>query len=147
MADVTLTGLLGTNPVTAALTGDEPIETVVSAVSEAAELRQLSFAPLKDLAGTSYNLVLIDQGKVLTPSNGAANTVTIPLNSSVAFPIGATLLVRQIGTGQTTIVAAGGVTIQKKVSSTLAIGERYGQIVLHKIDTDTWHTTGEYLAL
>ena len=128
------------------MTGDEPLETVVSSVSKAATIKQLSFAALNPKVA-SYTLALTDQGKVVTMNVAGANNLTVPLNATVAFPIGATLLVRQIGVGITTVVAAGGVTIQKKASASSAIAERYGQIVLHKIATDTWHTTGEYLAL
>lgn len=147
MADKTLTQLLATNPVTAALTGDEPIETVTAGTSVAAKLRQLSMAPIGINAGTTYTLGITDQGKVVTMTNASANTVTVPTNASVAFPIGASLLIRQQGGGATTIAAAGGVVINKKASLTLTLAEQYAQVVLHKTAEDTWHTTGEYVSL
>ena len=146
MADVKLSALLSGSPVTTALTGDEPMETVVSGASKGAELRQLSYMPVHENTASS-DLVLIDQGAVVEMNVGSANILTVPLNSSVAFPIGASLLVRQTGTGATTIAAAGGVSLNQKSSATLVLSERWAQIVLHKTGTDTWHTTGEYLAV
>lgn len=143
MVDVTLTDLLGSNPVTADLTGDEPIETVKSGVSEAATLRQLSSTPINAQVGTSYSLILTDQGGVVTMANASANSVTIPLNATIAFPIGATMLVRWLGTGITSIAAAGGVTIQKKASIGLALSEQYATALLHKVAVNTWAVTGE----
>ena len=43
--------------------------------------------------------------------NAAANTLTVPPNSSVAFPVGTSIPIRQAGAGQTTIVAGSGVAI------------------------------------
>ena len=147
MANVTLTNLVATNPVTAALTGEEPLETVVSGVSEGARLRQLSFAAIKPQVVIEYYLTLDDQGKVVTMDSAAANTLRVPTNATVPFPIGATVIVRQIGGGSTTIGPAAGVGITKRASLTLELAEKWAQIVLHKIDTDTWHTTGEYVSL
>jgi hypothetical protein len=54
-------------------------------------------------SGTTYTLVLSDAGKVIEIGNAAANTVTIPANSSVAFPIGTQIIVRQTLAGLTTV--------------------------------------------
>ena len=147
MADIKLSQLLTSNPVTAPMDGEEPIETVKSSTSEAARLRQLSATPTVPVAGTAHILALTDQGKVVTMSSASANTVTVPNNSSVAFPVNATLLVRQIGTGQTSIAAAGGVTIEKKASASLNLSEQQAQVVLHKVATNTWHLAGELTPL
>ena len=58
--------------------------------------------------GTSYTLVLGDANGLVDTDNGSANTVTVPPNSSVAFPVGTQVLVVQQGAGQTTIVAGSG---------------------------------------
>jgi hypothetical protein len=147
MVDTTITQLLASNPVTTALTGEEPIETVVSSTSEAARLRPFSTTPIVPQTGANRTLALTDQGKLTTMSNAASNSVTVPTNAAVAFPIGATLLVEQIGTGQTSIVASGGVTIRKKASVGFSLSERYSRIVLHKVAINTWHLTGELTIL
>ena len=146
MADKTLSSLLSTNPVTAAPTGDEPIETVVSGTSEAFKVRQLSNTPIVNKTD-NYTLALTDQGAVVSVLSSAAKTVTIPLNATVAFAIGTTLLVRGLGTGAVDIAAAGGVTINKRASNSLVLLEQNAQVVLHKINTDIWHLAGELQAL
>jgi len=53
--------------------------------------------------GTAYSLILSDAGKLIEMENGAANVLTIPLNSSIAFPVGTTINIEQTGAGSTTI--------------------------------------------
>jgi len=71
-------------------------------------------------------------------NNAAANTITIPTNASVAFPIGTTILITQLGAGATTIAAGAGVTLNAPASAPLAIGEIHGSRVCQKTATDTW---------
>ena len=61
--------------------------------------------------GTSYTLAIGDANGLFDTDNGSANTVTVPPNSSVAFPVGTQVLVVQQGGGQTTIVAGSGVSL------------------------------------
>ncbi len=142
MANKTLTNIVTDNPVTAPLDGSEPFETVVSAVSAGGKLRQLSFTPINPQT-ISYQLVLIDQGKVVTMNSSSSITLTIPSNATVAFLIGTTILIRRLGTGGVTMAAAGGVTIQKKSSIGFNLSEQFAQCVIHKIATNTWHLAGE----
>ena len=61
---------------------------------------------------TSYTFVLGDAtNTMVTISNASANTLTIPPNSSVAFPVGTVLNFAQTGAGQTTVTQGSGVTI------------------------------------
>jgi hypothetical protein len=93
----------------------------------------------------SYTLVLADAGKLVTISNASANNLTIPLNSSVAFPIGTRIDVIQKGAGQTTIVATGGVTINSK-GGALKLSSQYSGASLIKYGTDTWFAVGDLSA-
>ena len=86
--------------------------------------------------GTSYTLALSDAGKTVSISNASANMVTVPTNASVAFPVGAWLMVKQAGAGATSIAAAGGVTINAPSGLTVA-GQGY-YATLRKTATDTW---------
>ena len=138
MADVKLSEVLSSNPA-AAPTGPEPIESVQSATSVAFTFAQLSNHPLNPQTGTTYTLVLTDQGKAVTMNNASANTCTIPLNATVAYHIGTLLLVRQIGAGVTTLAATGGVTIEKAAGVSLTMSGVQEQLILHKVATDTWH--------
>jgi len=93
----------------------------------------------------SYTLVLADASKVLPISNASANNVTVPPNSSVAFPIGSVVTLIQLGAGQTTIVAGAGVTIRSE-SSKLKLKAQYATAGLLKTDTDTWVAFGNLVA-
>jgi hypothetical protein len=89
----------------------------------------------------SYVLVLADAGKLVRQNVGSANTLTVPPNSSVAFPVNTVITVRQVGAGITTITAGAGVTITSP--STLAIARQNGSVQLIKIATDTWDLIGD----
>lgn len=88
----------------------------------------------------SYTLVLGDDGKLIIMNKGTANDLTIPLNATVAFPTGTQIAVQQLGAGQTTIVATGGVTTQAQPG--LKISAQYGVATLIKVATDTWIVCG-----
>jgi hypothetical protein len=75
----------------------------------------------------------------------SANNLTVPLNSSVGFPIGTEIQVLQYGAGQTTIVATSGVTLRSK-SSQLKIGNQYTGVTLVKVGTDEWYVIGNVSA-
>lgn len=92
----------------------------------------------------SYTLVLGDDGKLIIMNKGTANDLTIPLNASVAFPTGTQIVVQQLGAGQTTIVATGGVTTQAQPG--LKITAQYGVETLIKVATDTWVVCGALAA-
>jgi hypothetical protein len=95
-------------------------------------------------SSASYTLVLTDQGKVVEMTSSSANNLTIPLNSSVAFPIGTSIFVLQAGTGQTTIVATAGVTINSFIG--LKIIGQWSGCTLIKRDTNTWAAIGGLVA-
>jgi len=89
--------------------------------------------------GTTYTLVIGDEFLVgVTMNNAAANTITIPTNATVAFPIGTAILITQLGAGATTIAAAGGVTTVVPAAAPLAIGAVGGSRVIQKRGTDSW---------
>lgn len=138
MANKTVSNIRTDNAAVAPV-GTEPIETVQSATSAAFVFSELSNHPLNAQTGTAYTLVLTDQGKAVTMNNAAANILTIPLNASVAFHIGAKLLIRQIGAGGTTVVGDGGVTVELDANASLVMDGSQQQILLHKTATDTWH--------
>jgi hypothetical protein len=93
----------------------------------------------------SYSLVLADRGKLVEMNVASANTLTIPLNSSIAFPIGTKIDVTQYGAGATTITATSGVTI-RSFTSFLKIAGQYAACTLVKIGTDEWYCYGNLIA-
>lgn len=92
---------------------------------------------LNEQTGTTYTLSLSDQGKLVSMDNANANTLVIPLNSSVAFPIGTQILVKQAGVGGTTFLPTGGVTIYSYLNKTQSLGQ-HSLFTLIKTKTDTW---------
>ena len=93
----------------------------------------------------SYTLVLGDAGKVVVMNSSSANTVTVPLNSSVAFPTGSVVNVVQTGSGQTSITGSVGVTIQSE-GSKYKVKAQYGLAGVVKTDTDTWVAFGNLVS-
>ena len=92
----------------------------------------------------SYTLVLADKDKLVEISNASANTLTVPLNSSVAFPIGTQITILQTGAGATTITATGGVTIN--ATPGLILRAQWSSVTLIKRAENTWVALGDLRA-
>lgn len=90
--------------------------------------------------GTAYTLVLADAFKLVAMDNAAANTLTVPPNSTVAFPVGTRIDLSQDGAGQTTVAAGAGVAI--RTPETLKIRRQWGKATLIKRAADTWDLEG-----
>ena len=106
-----------------------------------AQLRNLALlTPENVQTGTSYTLVLADAFKLVTMNNAAANSLTVPPNSAVAFPVGTRIDLSQDGAGQTTIAAGAGVTI--RTPETLKLRKQWGKATLIKRATNTWDLEG-----
>jgi hypothetical protein len=95
--------------------------------------------------GTTYTGVLTDAQKLVTLNNAAAITVTHPLNSAVAYPIGTRILWAQTGSGQVTFATGGGVTVSARGGAMKIVGQ-YGVAESVKIATDTWLLVGDLTA-
>jgi hypothetical protein len=95
--------------------------------------------------GTTYTTVLADNGKLITLSNASAVAVTIPLNASVAYPVGAQLNFAWVGVGAVTIQGAGGVTINSTGATPTvpALRVRYSSATAIQTATDTWLVIGD----
>lgn len=91
-----------------------------------------------------YTLVLTDVYKIIDMNKATANTLTVPLNSSVAFPIGSRVFVRQKGAGETTIEATAGVTINYPSELILTLNEQHSLVGLVKMATNTWVAVGDF---
>ena len=91
--------------------------------------------------GTSYTPVLSDMGLTITCSNVSPITLTVPPNSSVAFPIGTNIDVIQDGPGKLTIAPGAGVTINS-VNGNKVLAGQYCGATLRKESTNTWYLLG-----
>jgi len=92
----------------------------------------------------SYTLVLTDKNKLVEVGNASANTLTIPPNGSVAFPVGSTLTILQTGAGQCTLTAGAGVTVNGTPG--LKLRTTWSSATLIKRATDTWVALGDLVA-
>jgi hypothetical protein len=90
----------------------------------------------------SHTLVLSDKDKLIEMNSSSANELTVPLNSSQAFPIGSQINILQTGTGQTTIApVSGGVTIN--ATPGLKLRARWSSATLIKRAENVWVLAGD----
>jgi hypothetical protein len=82
----------------------------------------------------NYTLVLADIAKRVQMNNSAARTITIPPNSSVAFPVGTRLDIGNINTGVLTIAGGAGVTVNGRA---LTLGQWETATVVQRA-ANTW---------
>jgi hypothetical protein len=95
--------------------------------------------------GTTYTTVLDDNGKLVTQTNASPIATTIPLNSSVAYPVGAQINIAQMGAGQVTISGSVGVTIASTGATATApkLRAQYSTATAIQTVTDTWLVVGD----
>jgi len=93
-------------------------------------------------SGTTYTFVIGDAGKLVTSSNGSAQTFTVPPNSGVAFVVGTQIIVQNIGSANCTLAQGSGVTITS-VDSNKEIDGQYASACLIKTATDAWTLIGK----
>ena len=95
--------------------------------------------------GTTYSVVLSDDGKLVTCDNAASISLTIVPNSTAAFGIGTQINIMQLGAGTVTITAGAGVTL-RSAGSKLKTDAQYAVATCAKIATDTWVVVGNLKA-
>jgi hypothetical protein len=81
----------------------------------------------------SHTLELADRDKVVAFNGTGSQTVTVPLDSAVAFPVGSVVHINRLNTGSLTLAATGGVTITKTGSFA-----QYEEIYVRKRAADYW---------
>lgn len=94
---------------------------------------------------TADATLALSDGDWIRMNVATANTLTVPPDSAVDFPIGTAINVRQMGAGQTTIVAGAGVTLT--TAETLKLRKQGAVAVLVKEAADSWALTGDTEAL
>jgi hypothetical protein len=101
--------------------------------------------PLNNQTGTIYTLVAGDAGDLVTLTNAAAITLTVPTNATVAFAIGTQITITQSGAGTVTVAGAVGVTINS-ADGDLKLRSQWSAATLIKIDTNSWILIGDIKA-
>ena len=100
-----------------------------------------SYMPINTQSGTSYTTVLSDNGSYIRCTSSSAVTLTVPPNSSVAYPIGAEIVVMQAGSGKVTPTAGAGVTLNLP-SGVTGSALQYAAFTCKKVATNTWDVLG-----
>jgi sporulation protein YlmC with PRC-barrel domain len=131
--------------VTSANISDLSIVNADISASAAIELGKLADATI-DIKTGNYTLQLTDKNKFIKMSiTTTANTVTIPLDSTVNFPEGAQIHIIQYGSGKTQVVGASGVNIYATPGAYLRA--QYSSATLLKCATaNTWMLMGDLSA-
>lgn len=89
----------------------------------------------------NYTLTITDVNSAVDMNVAGANTLTVPPNSTVPFPIGAVVTVCQYGAGQTTITPGAGVTLRS--SSALTTRAQYSTVSLRQRALNEWVVAGD----
>lgn len=113
--------------------------------ARADHVHPLPLPAINSTALTSYTLALADNNATVRTTAATAVAVTIPLNSSIGFPVGSQVLLMQAGAGQITVAGAGGVTLRSNGGKTKTAAQ-YSLATLLKIATDEWVLGGDISA-
>ena len=95
--------------------------------------------------GTTYTTVIADNGRLITLNNASAIALTIPLNSVVAYPVGAQLNLAQYGSGQVTIAGSIGVTVVSTgaTAATPNLRAQYSTATAVQTSVNNWLVMGD----
>lgn len=95
----------------------------------------------------SYTLVLTDAGKAVELNLGTATVLTIPPNSSVAFPVGTVIEIVRLGAGTVTITPGSGVTIPSRLevagTTSRTLTSQYSTASIRQRATNVWVLAGD----
>lgn len=127
-------------------TGAQSISTITG-LQAALDGKAPASLGLNNQTGATYTLVLADANTTVARNNAAANTTTVPPNSSVAFPIGTSVVLYQAGAGASSIAPGAGVTIRKRANRNLTLSGQYAMATLLKVGTDEWVCSGDLEAV
>lgn len=97
-----------------------------------------------DEFASDRQLQLTDNTKMLFMNSSSPIAIIVPLNATVAHPIGSQILFTQLGTGQLTITPEGGVTLLSP-DNKLKTTTRYSTGGLIKINPNTWIVFGDLI--
>ena len=98
-------------------------------------------------SGTTYTLALADNGKLVTLANVSPVAVTIPLNSSIALPVGAVIMMAAYDAGAVTISGAGGVTVVSggATAASPVIRAQYSSVGAIQTSANNWLVVGDLI--
>lgn len=105
---------------------------------------EVGYKNIPQVASGNVTLALTDSGKHYYSTTASTETITIPLNSSVAFDVGTAIMIVNKGTGNVTVARTSGVDMYLTGNSTSAnrTVTSYGMATLIKTDDDEWFISG-----
>ena len=139
------TAKIADSAITSAKIADGAIVNADVNASAAIELGKLADATI-DEKSADYTLALTDKNKFIKMSvTSTANTVTVPTNASVAFPIGSQIHIIQYGSGKTQVIPVSG-TVNIYATPGAYLRAQYSSATLLKCDTNIWMLMGDLSA-
>ena len=103
-----------------------------------------SYTPITQKTASYTLSTLNHRDDLIEMGSGSALTLTIPLNSSIAYPVGTSLDILQTGAGQVTIAGAAGVTVN--ATPGLKLRTQWSSATLFKRAENTWVVYGDLTA-
>jgi|DEB0MinimDraft_10_1074344.scaffolds.fasta_scaffold20794_2 hypothetical protein len=98
---------------------------------------------INSVSASAYELELADAGEIIEMDYASANILTVPLNSTKAFPIGTTIDIVQYGSGQTEIAGESAGVVLRSKNEQLKLTSQYSAATIYKKDTDEWVVFGD----
>jgi hypothetical protein len=135
-------GNLGYTPLNKA--GDTATNLLIANSTIAATSAGYLGAPVNE-QDASYTLVLSDAGKMVRTINASASTITIPPSSAVAWPLGATIVLRNAGAGTVTVTRGSGVILIGAGTNTnkdWTLGAYGMATIIRDYSNDSWVISG-----
>jgi hypothetical protein len=86
----------------------------------------------------NYTLALPDSNRIVEINATAANTVTVPNDSVILFPVGTQVNIAQMGAGSTLLAAATGVTLRAYNGNLHLAGQYAVASVIKRAANDWW---------
>lgn len=98
---------------------------------------------VSQVAASTYSFILDDKNKLLEFSSTSSSVATIPLDSSVNFPVGTTITILKTGVGPNTISVNGEVGVTLNATPTPSLRAQWSSANLIKRAANTWVLVGD----
>jgi hypothetical protein len=147
--DITINGAgvtaIGSGKVTSDMIVDGTIVNGDIATNAAIDQGKIADSTI-DTKTANYVLALTDKNKFIEMNVGSANTVSVPTDASVNFPIGSQINITQYGTGKTQVIAVTPGTTSIRSTPGAFLRDRYSSATLIKRAANEWYLIGDLSA-
>jgi hypothetical protein len=126
----------------AAALGDDA--NFASTVTTSLGLKVDSLTPITQKTASYTLSTLNHRDDLIEMGSGSALTLTIPLNATIAYPVGTSIDILQTGAGQVTIAGTAGVTVN--ATPGLKLRTQWSSCTLFKRAENTWVVYGDLTA-